>query len=403
MHLFTPCHDLPGPSMSAGRTYLLDTQWADELSASGHCQRMEPFAHQRPGINARPDNTTRSLLILRAGGFGDLLFLTPSLAELRRRFPSLQITVATHDHTRDALRHPALRDIEVIHYPVDINAHPLDRWEIITSAEQIASSRMTYDAAAYFAHHLGLISDACLHSTGLTPHQPVTPPPFDLAPLYAPDPDDVAQAWLAFPRLDNRPRIGIQTESSVKNRTYPVDLTADLIKRLIDDGADVYTFGYPSPKTVSLPHFYPLQCLPEPPSFTQSCAILATMDAVIAPDSALCHVAGALGLPTIALYGPFHWSQRTRHMPSVRALQGSASCSPCQWHLHLGQHYPPDQPCSHYVGPPGQQRQRGCKALMQIQPARIQREVWKWLHECPPPVSQPIWADDTEESLPATR
>lgn len=390
MHLFTPCHTLEGPGMIAGRTYLLDDQWADELAAGGHCQRMEPLTDQHPGINSVPDNTIGSILILRAGGFGDLLFLSPSLADLRRRFPRLTITVATHDHTREALRHPDLRDIQLTRYPVDVTQpHALDRWDIITSAEKIASPSMTYDAAAYFAHHLGLISDEALLSTGLTPRQPRTPVAFSLKPLYAPDPDDVAQAWLAFPRHDDRPRIGIQTESSVKNRTYPVDLTADLIKRLIDDGADVYTFGYPSPKTVSLPHFYPLQCLPEPPSFTQSCAILATMDAVIAPDSALCHIAGALDIPTIALYGPFHWSQRTAHMPSVRALQGSAACSPCQWHLSRGQHYPPDQPCAQLVGPIGQQRQRGCKALMQIQPARIQREVWKWFTERS--VSQPIW------------
>jgi ADP-heptose:LPS heptosyltransferase len=233
---------------------------------------------------------------------------------------------------------------------------------------------MQHDAAAYFAHHLGLLDQTSLES------MPSTKSPFPLSPLYQVEPDDLAQAWLAFPRHEGRARIGIQTESSVKNRTYPVDLTADLIKTLIEeDGADVFTFGYPAPKQVQIPHFYPLQCMDPAPSLTQSAAVLATMDAVIAPDSALCHIAGALGLPTIALYGPFHWRQRTGQMPSVKALQGHAECAPCQWHLTKGQHYPPHMPCSRLVGPPGQQRQAGCKALANIPPERIRKELWKHL------------------------
>jgi ADP-heptose:LPS heptosyltransferase len=380
MHLFTPCHDLFDGLMRVGHVYLIDSQWSAELSAQGHCQWSAAFIDQRPGINAVPDNTTRSILILRAGGYGDLLFMTPVLAELRRRFPALEITVATHVHTRDALHHPALADIKVIDYPAQLIDLP--KYDIISSAELIASADMTYDASAYFAQTLGLITQEQLAATDIHPRQG-PPIEFSLKPLYQVADEDRAQAWAAFPRHDGRARIGIQTESSVKNRTYPVDMTAQLIEQLIAlDGCDVFTFGYPSPKAVSLPHFYPLQCLPEPPDFRTSCAILSTMDAVIAPDSSLCHVAGALDIPTVALFGPFHWRQRTSNMPSVRAIQGAARCAPCQWHLTNNQHYPPDKACSHFVGPIGQQRQRGCSALASIDPDRIRTTLWKWFHEC---------------------
>lgn len=381
MHLITPCRDLFDGQLRAGTTYLVDTQMADQLSALGHCAHSSPFTNQQPGINAKPDNTTRSILILRAGGYGDMLFLTPCLAELRRRYPALEITVATHSHTRDALHHPAFQDIQVIDYPVPV---PLTKWDIVSSAERIAAEDMTHDATAYFAHHLGLITQEQLESTGLTTRQTeAVKMPFDLRPLYHVSDEDRYNAWKAFPRHEGRARIGIQTESSVKNRTYPVDLTGLLIHELIEkDGCDVYTFGYPDPKKVELPHFYPLQCLPEPPSFQQSAAVLSTMDAVIAPDSSLCHIAGALGIPTIALYGPFHWRQRVGNMPTVKALQGHARCAPCQWHFKHGQHYPPHMSCADLVGPPGQQRQRGCSALAQISPERIRTTLWSWLTEC---------------------
>lgn len=370
MHLITLAR--PFEHLQTGHTYLADTQLATQLTEGGYLQNAEPITEEDKwfGYNKQPFSSTRSILILRAGGYGDLLFLTPSLAELHRRYPKLQITVATHQHTREALHHPDLAHVHLIDYPVPVA--DLARYDIISSAERIIDPTMQHDASAYFAHHLGLITDEVLNAN--------EPPTFPLQPLYAVNPDDLAQAWIAFPRHEGRARIGIQTESSVKNRTYPIDLTAEIIEKLIkDDQADVFTFGYPAPKQVEIPHFYPLQCMDPAPSLTQSAAVLATMDAVIAPDSALCHIAGALSIPTIALYGPFHWRQRTSHSPSIKALQGHAECAPCQWHLTKGQHYPPHMPCARLVGPPGQQRQAGCKALANISPDRIRKELWKHL------------------------
>lgn len=302
MHLITPARPLPNHEhLPLGVPYLVDTQLATQLTEGGFLQHTEPFTD--PRANQAPSTKNQELLILRAGGYGDLLFLTPSLAELHRRYPKLQITVATHQHTREVLHHPDLAHVQVIDYPVP--AADLARYDIISSAEGITDPTMQHDAAAYFAHHLGLLTDAELNQAPGTRNQA----PFPLQPLYAVDPDDLAQAWLAFPRREGRARIGVQTESSVKNRTYPIDLTAQLINKLItEDECDVFTFGYPDPgKKVQIPHYYPLQFMDPAPSLTQSAAVLATMDAVVAPDSAICHIAGALGIPTIALYGPFHW------------------------------------------------------------------------------------------------
>ena len=378
MHLITPARPLPNHEhLPIGVPYLVDTQLATQLTEGGYLQHSEPFTDPRANlpVTRAPRTTNREpkILILRAGGYGDLLFLTPSLAEIHRRYPALKITVATHEHTREALHHPDLAHVHLIDYPVP--ADDLTRYDIISSAERITDPRMQHDAATYFAHHLGLLPERSESSEALAKEE------FSLRPLYAVDPDDLAQAWMAFPRHEPRARIGIQTESSVKNRTYPIDLTAQLIEKLIkEDECDVFTFGYPDPgKKVEIPHFYPLQFMDPAPSLTQSAAVLSTMDAVIAPDSALCHIAGALGIPTIALYGPFHWRQRTSHSPSIKALQGHAECAPCQWHLTNGQHYPPNMPCSRLVGPPGQQRQAGCKALANIPPERIRKELWRHL------------------------
>lgn len=111
-----------------------------------------------------------------------------------------------------------------------------------------------------------------------------------------------------------------------------------------------------NPQIISLPN------QPDPPDFAESAAILATMDAAIVPDSSLCHLAGALGIPTVALFGPFHWQQRTSWSPSIHAIQGHAPCAPCHHHGWDGHPFPTSQPC-HQSG--------ACTALANLTPERI--------------------------------
>jgi ADP-heptose:LPS heptosyltransferase len=93
---------------------------------------------------------------------------------------------------------------------------------------------------------------------------------------------------------------------------------------------------------------------------------LATCDACIAPDSVFCHVAGALHIPTIALYGPFPWQLRTAHAPSIHALQGVAKCAPCFHHSRVGEVFPRGEEC---------ENTGDCAALARISPSRIVSKI----------------------------
>jgi ADP-heptose:LPS heptosyltransferase len=98
--------------------------------------------------------------------------------------------------------------------------------------------------------------------------------------------------------------------------------------------------------------------------------VLASCDVVIAPDSAICHVAAAMRLPVVALYAAFPWQLRTDHQPTVRALTGVAPCAPCFHHSRGGHAWPEGGPCN----------QTGyCVAMANIDPHRIVAEVKKRL------------------------
>ncbi|MGD8719604.1 MAG: glycosyltransferase family 9 protein, partial [Candidatus Zixiibacteriota bacterium] len=77
-------------------------------------------------------------------------------------------------------------------------------------------------------------------------------------------------------------------------------------------------------------------------SMDYTAAFLSKMDLLIGPDSGLVHFAGALGVPTVALYGPFPGAVRTKYYPGCTTLEGKKrkwlglkSCTPCFIHGHL--------------------------------------------------------------------
>lgn len=347
--------------LSPGQTYLLDTHTAGQylmLDWADHCTTYEP--------PAMPDNPRR-ILVIRSGGLGDLLFMTPGLLALQAKFPRAKIGVAAFEPNLAALSHPDLDAIERVAYPLQPAA--LERWDAVIPLELTLERDNEHDAVEVFARAMGV-------------H-----PLADSRPRYeVPDSARVA-AWERYPRHERHTRrLGIQLAASAHCRTWPLNYLKALLE-LLDPSWQVYLFAEPRQwpletdtpeRLIILPHADPAL------SFAEACAVLATMDMVLAPDSSLCHIAGALGIPTVALYGAFHWSRRTNHFPSVRAIQGHAPCAPCHHHMRLGDHFPTGQPC---------ERKNYCLAMADIKPDRVLTEIDRqWRKHCDQPHEEPAMA-----------
>lgn len=355
----------PGPyRLSPGNTVLMDDRAAGQYlmiqMASQVCHTDQAALPVPPRHTPPRYESVTNLLIIRAGGLGDILMITPSLAELQRRHPGMAITVATTSPA--ALTLPGIRTV-----PYPIPAEDLPSYDLILPLEGYIEEDHQHDGATIFAHALGLLPT--LEDRA----------PFSLQPLYHLQPAALAAAWARFPRhTQRRHRIGIQIRASADCRTYPVNLLSQLMELLIAWNCEIYLFANPNPKATPPPQTHPqiinLPTLPDAPDFAQSAAILATMDLVIAPDSALCHLAGALNVLTLALFGPFHWRTRTLHSPTVHALQGNLSCSPCHHHGWAADPYPTGKPCA---------EKKHCLALATLTPDRILAKIKQLLSSCP--------------------
>lgn len=287
----------------------------------------------------------QSVCIVRPGGFGDILFLTPSLEALRQQYPGIRIALCTFPGFGDVLKGNPNID-EIIDYPAARG--DLLRYKQVVYLENLIEygpDAKTTHAVDVFAKAIGVTLKGEKHCR-----------------YYLSD-DEREEALRRFPKTSRR-RIGIQVKASQNCRTYPARKMQEVINLLLKRGDDVYLFGAPGsvkidrhPQVVNL-----ADPDAEPMTMRKSIAVLSTCQGFIAPDSALCHVAGALKVPTIGLFGAFPWQLRAAYHPSVYGINGHCDMSPCFYHERAAQQWPKNGPCS---------ISGECDALANIQPERI--------------------------------
>jgi ADP-heptose:LPS heptosyltransferase len=290
----------------------------------------------------------KTVLFVRPGGFGDLLFLTPVFREMKR-ICTCTIKVSCAGKFEPALRENPDVDA-IVPYPV-----PVEEWQ--SADRHVWLERILEDGeASTKVNAIDLIAQAA----GVTLEDKTIR--FELSEM------ERSAALECYPKTD-KPRVGIQVEASALNRTYPGELLVKVAGNLAGSGCEVFLFGL-GDNIEADPEFVNLSKIN--PTFRQSCAILATCDAVLAPDSSLLHVAGALGIPAVGLFGPFQSALRVKYATSVTAIDGHYECAPCHHHAGNGRDWP--------EGCPGAEKGK-CLALANIDPKRIVKAIMKILSE----------------------
>jgi ADP-heptose:LPS heptosyltransferase len=275
-------------------------------------------------------------LFIAPGGIGDTIMLEPVIRAWKAGHPD-QVAVVAVSHGNDTL----LRGLGVAMagYPVPVTM--LDQVAHVFCTERMIRENPEHHPTDLYEERW----DIC------TPNK---------RPRLQIDPTE--QAWSAshFPKT-GRKRIGVQVRATALARTYPS--TQEVVRRLLRKGHEVYLFGREGEcNAADQPELGLLNLASRRHTLRQSLAMLDSCDAFLAPDSGLLHAAGALGVPTVALFGPFHWRERTRYYPTVRALQGLAPCAPCHHHKLAGIEWPENGPCN---------EAGHCVAMAQIEPRRI--------------------------------
>ena len=328
--------------------YLVEDTPAAQILASaprGSASLAPPAGLPGP-ISLAEGQDPGSVLIARSGGLGDLLFLGPILAEVRRRWPKCRIGVACRPERR-----PVLDGLGLV-----------DTWEPVPLPVEVARS---YSALVSFEHVIEQETrrhyvDALAAAAGLE----LPPGPESRRCRYVVSESE--RAWVSemYPKNPSRKRLGVQWLASTPARSYPLRDLHTVCGHLGAHGWEVWLLGEPDQVRARCGHGSGVRnvAMDERPTFRQSCAILTTCDVVLGPDSALLHVAGALGIPAVGLFGPIDPKLRIAYSPTVRALKGALPCSGCNHHPRFPGDWPAGMPC----------KQDGhCTALAAIAPRII--------------------------------
>lgn len=317
------------PHIEAGR-YLVTDDNVGELFVQKWANKAEYQSLFEPP-NSPITADTRAVVLIPAGGHGDQLFLTPSLLEIHRQFPTVRVIVCVFREYFPCLESPGLEFVERMPYPPKVE-------DVIHE----------YDDCSVFVNRTFTLEHCIQPGTDavLAMSERLRVEPKDRKPYYRTTEEEAFAATYRFPKT-NRKRVGIQIKATSAARSWGQEHLQKFVGMCSAAGYETALFGAPGEVRGQLPSYCLNLTDQDPPlSFRESAAVVQTVDVMVAPDSSLLHIAGCLDVPALGLYGPFPASERVSHFPSVKPLQGHGGCplACCHHHRIAGQEFPDSCP-----------------------------------------------------------
>ena len=269
------------------------------------------------------DLTGKRILTFRTGGVGDILFLSPVFRYLKKKYPGCFIRVASG--CKEPLEN--LPEIDEL-YDMPFDAKLMDDVDVQLYFQGIIESsndksKITHAVDMFYSYFN-------IDSTHL--------PPEDKKPHIVYTADEMK--WLEkecknYGLTEGDLVIGIQMETSAPLRNYPKEnfkVIVDVLAK--EENVKIFLIG--SQQQAMLGNFfkgnYPNVINAVNYDVRKSIVMANRYNLMIAPDSFMIQVAGALDKPLVGLYGPFPSEVRMKYFKNAIALEPKVVCSPCYLH-----------------------------------------------------------------------
>ena len=314
-----------------------------------------------PRNGALAFETMRRVLLIRLSSLGDILLMTPLLNLLRAACPQAQIDVLVKAEYRDLLRaHPGiarlltfdsrqsllgtLRGLRTDYYDLAMDLHCTPRSQLLLRGLR-ARRKLTYNKR--------ILRRALLVRLGWNTLRRMTPvPELYAAPLRRlgltgrldaptmhldPESTEAMKAHVArsLPDAPNQPLLAVAPGARWPTKCWPVERFADVAQQLArEKQAAVVILGGPDETHLSLAVRdkldVPVVNGAGTLSLMDSAALLNRCRLLISNDSGLMHMATALQVPVVAIFGPT--VQEFGFYPfqaRAEVISEPLSCRPC--------------------------------------------------------------------------
>lgn len=281
-------------------------------------------------------------LILRGGAIGDFILTLPALQALRDRWPDAYIEIVGYPHIANLALAAGLVDhVESLDRA---DAARLFTWRPTFSEEQAARLRL-FDVVISYLHDPDGVVKANLKAAGVKQVLYGSPlveeghaidhlmKPIEALAIYGEKPvprlalkAEKGREWLTAHGLSGDV-VAIHPGSGSLKKNWPVENFLKLAERLREsgqmylmifgeaDGAVAESIRKRMPGVVELSG-----C-----TLVELASVLSACRVFVGNDSGVTHIAAALGLRTIALFGPSNpdrWGPRGAHVNIIKALDG---------------------------------------------------------------------------------
>ena len=286
----------------------------------------------------------RRILVVRAGAIGDGLLTLPALAALRTCWPDATITMVGPRALLPFVRTARLVDVGLsiegaagLALFGDQPAEPpdwatsdlavvwLQRWETATRrlrhwgcAHVLAGPSLPPDGAStHVADHLF----AALASAGIGPAWPNRPR------LVSPAAAETAAFWWQEWRLgDVQPVLAVHPGSGGARKCWPMSRYVQLVEALLADGYGALLLLGPAEERQTgdwqaLAPNCPRLAVASNLDLPVAAGLLTHCAGYVGNDSGITHLAAALGVPTVAVFGPTDPARWAPIGPAVRVLR----------------------------------------------------------------------------------
>lgn len=314
----------------------------------------------------------KTILAISVSGIGNTILFTPVLRSLRRHFPDARIDLLTRSRPMAAPVEGSGLVAELLVLGDRPNAWPAAVWRLRrtrydASVLAFPSNTFFFHALSFaigargrYAHRypgfhlrtLGFLETATVQAVeGLHDVEQnlnllslfgIQPAEGDRALTFDLNAEDhaFAECWIRERGVTARPLVGIHpgaggalADLQGSAKRWPVEQFIGLSRRLIEEtNATVLVFGGPSEDVLKerIVRSSPAsgRVIAATESLKHTAALIRACDLMISNDSGLMHVAAALGVPTLGIFGPTNPSRTAPYGPACRYLHKPAGGSP---------------------------------------------------------------------------